>query len=66
VLIVGPCGTGKSHLAQALGHCAVRQGVDVVFTSCAALTHSLNAARATGVSHIPHMLRRNNSQLPER
>nr|WP_319803980.1 ATP-binding protein [Acidithiobacillus sp. HP-11] len=27
VLIVGPCGTGKSHLAQALGHCAIRQGV---------------------------------------
>lgn len=48
VLIVGPCGTGKSHLAQALGHCAVRQGVDVVFTTCAALTASLNAARATG------------------
>jgi DNA replication protein DnaC len=48
VLIVGPCGTGKSHLAQALGHCAVRQGVDVVFTTCASLTHSLNAARATG------------------
>ena len=49
VLIVGPSGIGKSHLAQALGHCAVRQGIDVVFTSCAALTHSLNAARATGV-----------------
>jgi DNA replication protein DnaC len=48
VLIVGPCGTGKSHLAQALGHCAVRQGVDVVFTTCASLTQSLNAARATG------------------
>ena len=48
VLIVGPCGTGKSHLAQALGHCAVRQGVDVVFTTCANLTQSLNAARATG------------------
>ena len=48
VLIVGPCGTGKSHLAQALGHCAVRQGVDVIFTTCAALTQSLNAARATG------------------
>ncbi|WP_353239595.1 IS21-like element helper ATPase IstB [Limnohabitans sp.] len=48
VLIVGPCGTGKSHLAQALGHCAVRQGVDVVFTTCAALTQSLNAARAMG------------------
>ena len=49
VLIVGPCGIGKSHLAQALGHCAVRQGVDVVFTTCASLTQSLNAARATGV-----------------
>ena len=48
VLIVGPCGTGKSHLAQALGHCAVRQGVDVIFTTCASLTQSLNAARATG------------------
>jgi DNA replication protein DnaC len=48
VLVVGPCGTGKSHLAQALGHCAVRQGTDVVFTTCAGLTTSLNAARATG------------------
>ena len=48
VLIVGPCGTGKSHLAQALGHCAVRQGVDVVFATCASLTQSLNAARAMG------------------
>lgn len=48
VLIVGPCGTGKSHLAQALGHCAVRQGVDVVFGTCATLTASLNAARAIG------------------
>ncbi len=48
VLIVGPCGTGKSHLAQALGHCAVRQGHDVVFGSCAQLLASLNAARAVG------------------
>jgi DNA replication protein DnaC len=48
VLIVGPCGTGKSHLAQALGHCAVRQGVDVVFTTCAQLVASMNAARAIG------------------
>jgi hypothetical protein len=48
VLIVGPCGTGKSHLAQALGHCAVRQGQDVVFASCAQLVASLNAARAIG------------------
>ncbi|MGC8808360.1 MAG: IS21-like element helper ATPase IstB [Thiomonas sp.] len=48
VLIVGPSGVGKSHLAQALGHCAVRQGVDVVFTTSAGLTQTLNAARATG------------------
>jgi len=48
VLIVGPSGIGKSHLARALGHCAVRQGIDVVFSTCTALTQSLNAARATG------------------
>ena len=46
VLIVGPSGVGKSHLAQALGHCAVRQGVDVVFATCAALTQSLHGATA--------------------
>ena len=33
VLIAGPCGTGKSHIAQALGHEAVRQDNDVIFTS---------------------------------
>jgi len=48
VLIVGPCGTGKSHLAQALGHCAARQGHDVLFTSQTQLLGSLNAARAVG------------------
>lgn len=48
VLIVGPCGTGKSHLAQALGHCALRQGFEVLFTSQSQLGASLNAARAIG------------------
>ncbi|MCK9540325.1 IS21-like element helper ATPase IstB [Dokdonella sp.] len=48
VLIVGPCGTGKSHLAQALGHCAVRQGAEVLFTSQSQLAASFNAARAIG------------------
>lgn len=48
VLVVGPSGIGKSHLAQALGHCAVRRGVDVVFATCTSLTQSLFAARATG------------------
>jgi DNA replication protein DnaC len=47
VLIAGECGTGKSHLAQALGHCAVRQGYDVSFCSQTQLLGALNAARAT-------------------
>lgn len=47
VLIVGPCGTGKSHLAQALGHCAIRSGHDVLFTSAAKMVTQINAARAT-------------------
>lgn len=47
VLIAGPCGTGKSHLAQALGHCAVRQGHDVLFATQTRLLGSLHAARAT-------------------
>lgn len=47
VLLVGPTGTGKSHLAQALGHCALRQGYDVLFTTHAKLLSQLHAARAT-------------------
>lgn len=47
VLIAGPCGTGKSHIAQAIGHAAVRQGHDVLFTSQSQLLTSLHAARAT-------------------
>jgi len=47
VLIAGPCGTGKSHIAQAIGHAAVRQGRDVLFTSQSQLLGQLHAARAT-------------------
>lgn len=47
VLIAGPCGTGKSHIAQAMGHAAVRQGHDVLFISQSQLLSSLHAARAT-------------------
>ncbi len=47
VLIVGPCGTGKSHIAQALGHSAIRKGHDVLFTTTSRMLAQLHAARAT-------------------
>ena len=46
VFIIGPCGTGKSHIAQALGHAAVRIGHDVLFTTQSKMLSQLNAARA--------------------
>jgi DNA replication protein DnaC len=48
ILIAGPCGTGKSHLAQALGHCAIRRGNDVAFLSLTRMLQQLQAARAVG------------------
>lgn len=45
--IIGPCGTGKSHLAQALGHSAIREGYNVLFTTASKMLAQLNAARAT-------------------
>jgi DNA replication protein DnaC len=48
VIIAGPCGTGKSHLAQALGHAAARQGYDVLFITQTQLMNSLRTAQAMG------------------
>lgn len=48
VLIQGPAGVGKSHLAQALGHEACRHGFDVVFTNTSRLLAHLNGGRADG------------------
>lgn len=47
VLIIGPCGTGKSHLAQALGYCMVKLSMDVLFSTQSKITQDLQAARAT-------------------
>jgi len=47
VFVVGPCGTGKSHIAQALGHAAIRGGYDVLFTTQSKMLNQLQAARAT-------------------
>ena len=48
VLIVGPCGTGKSHVAQAIAHCAIRNAIDVLFFTQTQIFKYLQAARATG------------------
>jgi DNA replication protein DnaC len=48
VLIVGPCGTGKSHIAQALAHCAIRRNIDVLWLPQSKLFSELQAARAFG------------------
>lgn len=47
MIIIGPCGTGKTHLAQALGHCALQQGYDVVCTTQTKLSEELQLAKAT-------------------
>ena len=49
VLIAGPTGTGKSHLAQSIGHQAVRLGFDVFFTTQAQLVASMVRSRLSGV-----------------
>ena len=49
VHIVGPVGTGKSHLAQAIGHQAVRLGHEVHFATQSQLFGALNRARLSGV-----------------
>lgn len=48
VLIVGPCGTGKSHLAQAIGHCAIRRGIPSNFLTQTQLMTLLQTAKAVG------------------
>ena len=48
VLMAGRCGTGKSHLAPALGHAAARQGHDVLFMTQTRLLNALRSAHAVG------------------
>jgi DNA replication protein DnaC len=56
VLLLGPTGTGKSHLAQALGHRACRAGHAVLYVAASDMLQQLRAARADG-SHDRRMLR---------
>ena len=48
VLIVGPTGVGKSHLAQALGHRACRAGHSALYVGAHELLLGLRAARGDG------------------
>jgi len=46
VILCGPTGVGKSHLAQALGHEACRRGFDVLFVNAYKLLQHLHGGRA--------------------
>jgi DNA replication protein DnaC len=48
VLICGPTGVGKSHLAQALVHAACRLGFDALFVNVHKMLSHLNGGRADG------------------
>jgi DNA replication protein DnaC len=48
VLIYGPSGTGKTHLAHALVHQACRQGFDALFTATHKMLQHINGGRADG------------------
>jgi DNA replication protein DnaC len=48
VLICGPTGVGKSHLAQALAHEACRQGFEVLFMNTHKMLQHIHGGRADG------------------
>ena len=48
VLICGPTGVGKTHLAHALAHEACRQGFDVLATDTHKMLRHINGGRADG------------------
>ena len=47
-LFLGPPGTGKSHLAQAIGHAAIRQGYRVIYRETHTLLEDMADASVDG------------------
>lgn len=45
LLIFGPCGVGKTHLAGAIGHALVEQNIRVLFTPTTKIVQDLQASR---------------------
>ena len=48
IFLLGPSGTGKSHLAQALGHEACRRGFDTLFHRCHQLFDWIRMGKGDG------------------
>ena len=62
VLVYGPTGVGKSHVAQALAHEACRRGFDVIFIDTAKMLAHLAGGRADG-THAQRLARYTRPEL---
>lgn len=44
VILVGPCGSGKTHLAHAIGNCALRQNISTLFIKSSKLLEEIKSS----------------------
>lgn len=44
VILVGPCGSGKTHLAHAVGNCALRQNIPTLFIKSSKLLEEIKSS----------------------
>jgi DNA replication protein DnaC len=56
MVVTGPCGSGKSYLAQALAHNAIRCGISAVYFWLPRFSETITKAKADG--SLPHLIRR--------